>query len=461
MLPPTTDEEARVTLPAKDNAFYMRACRVRSVRRRPGLVAVALGVFVLACGAAACGSADAVGGGEAGAGGGETTSLDAAAPGDASSRPGDATLVSSGGGLQADSAGIADAAVGPDARTEWDAGPPDAGASDAGLPAVEYIGRFAFRDAAPPECEWSGSTMQARFRGTSAAAMVQGGNHYFEVVLDGVVRPTLATDGGSRYALATGLDGGDHEVVVFRRDEAAFNATALVGFDFGDGGELLPPPTRAEHRIEMIGDSITCGFGDECASAAEGFTGATENAYLAYGPLTARAFGADIHIVAWQGKGLYRNLDDSTTDTMPLLWQRTIPTDSTSTWDPSQWIPDVVVINLGTNDYDASGTDPSTEFQATYLDFVTQLESVYPNVFVFATVGPMLGGAHYAAVKTAISNVVATRKAAGDGRVQLVEFPTQDCADASSCGCAGHPNLAEHQKMATILEAAIHAALGW
>jgi hypothetical protein len=147
---------------------------------------------------------------------------------------------------------------------------------------------------------------------------------------------------------------------------------------------------------------------------------------------------------------------------MPILWQRTIPTDATSSWDPSRWVPDAVVINLGTNDYNAAGPDPSSDYQATYLQFVARLRSVYPGAFVFCAVGPMLGGSKYSAVKAAISNVVSMRSGAGDNRVALVEFPTQSCgADGSGCGCAGHPNAAEHQHMASLLEASMRSALGW
>jgi hypothetical protein len=166
--------------------------------------------------------------------------------------------------------------------------------------------------------------------------------------------------------------------------------------------------------------------------------------------------------VAWSGKGLYRNLDDTMTETMPILWQRTIPTDASSTWNPSQWIPDVVVINLGTNDYGADSTDPSVPFQTTYLNFVATLRTAYPNAFILGAVGPMLSGTNYTAAKTVITNVVSMRAAGGDAKMALVEFPTQDCgSDGSACGCDYHPNAAEHQTMATILEGAIHTAIGW
>jgi hypothetical protein len=212
----------------------------------------------------------------------------------------------------------------------------------------------------------------------------------------------------------------------------------------------------------VVGDSISAGFCDETAGTNTPFTAATENEYLAYGPLTARSLGADIHVVAWSGKGMYRNLDGTTTETVPVLWERTIPTDKTSRWDPSQWVADAVVINLATNDYNAKGADPTSAYQATYLQFVTRLRSVYPGAFLFCAVGPMLGGTRYASAKAAISNVISTRQAAGDVRLQLVEFPTLNCGQGgSACGCAGHPTVAQHQTMAGILEAAMRTSLGW
>jgi lysophospholipase L1-like esterase len=391
---------------------------------------------------------------------------DAAASGDAG-LPSEASVADAAmAGDGADAANEPDSRVASDSSASDSSGPDsssaDSSGPEAGPPAVVFIGRFDTSNPSQPEAEWSGSAMQARFSGTSVSARLGGNGNYFAVVVDGVVGSPLQTTGASSYPVASGLAAGTHDVLVFRRDEAFDQPTQFLGFDFGAGGQLLAPPPALPHRIEVIGDSISAGFGDECANASDAFMSSTENEYIAYGPLAARALDAEIHIVAWSGKGMYRNLDGTTTETMPILWQRTIPTDATSTWDPSRWVPDAVVINLGTNDYNATGADPSSEYQATYLQFVTQLRSVYPTAFIFCAVGPMLGGTQYAAVKAAISNVVSSRGGSGDTRLQLVEFPTQNCGtDGSGCGCAGHPNAAEHQSMAAVLEASMRSALGW
>lgn len=374
--------------------------------------------------------------------GGDSTEPESAAPSDATA---------------ADVLGESDSINGMDSSSQADSMAPDVSA-----PAVRFIGRFDLTNPSQPTAEWSASAIEARFSGSSVSVRLGGTGNYFAVVLDGAVQPVLKTSGAPRYSIASGLGAGAHQVLVLRRDEAFDQPSQFLGFDFGPGGQLLPPPAAAPHRIEVIGDSISAGFGNECANAQEQFSPATENEYIAYGPLTARSLNADIHVVAWSGKGMYRNLDGTTAETMPILWQRTIPTDKTSRWDPSRWVPDAVVINLGTNDYGASGVDPSTEYQATYLQFVSQLRSAYPGAMLFCAVGPMLGGTRYASVKTVIGNVIAMRASAGDMRLRLVEFPTQNCgANGSMCGCAGHPNAAEHAAMATTLEAAMRTALGW
>ena len=352
--------------------------------------------------------------------------------------------------------GLPDAAQDAAAAAAQDA----ADAAPIGPPAVRYIGRFDLSKPDAPSAEWSGSAMEARFSGTQVAARLGGSNNYFDVVLDGVVQPVIKTSGQASNAIATGLAAGTHDVLVFRRDEAFDNPATFSGFDFGSGALLAPPPAPAR-RIEIVGDSISAGYGDECANASTGFSAATENEYVAYGPLAARALGADVHVIAWSGKGLYRNLDGSTTETMPILWKRTIPTDASSHWDSSQWIPDVVVINLGTNDYNAGGGDPSASFQSTYLQFVEQLEACIRACSSSARSG------RCSEARATLPSRRPSRTSCRCGATRVTRAcgssssPRRTAAPMGPGADAIHPNAAEHQKMATVLEAAVRSALGW
>ena len=65
-----------------------------------------------------------------------------------------------------------------------------------------------------------------------------------------------------------------------------------MGLTVGDGA-LMDPPAGAGRLIEVIGDSITCGYGNLGTLAdADCFT--TESHWDTYGAVAARALGAEV-----------------------------------------------------------------------------------------------------------------------------------------------------------------------
>src|SRR5262245_24436105 len=232
----------------------------------------------------------------------------------------------------------------PDLPVSPPAGIPDAGAAvGAGEPAVHFVGRMDTSDPAGPRFAWSGAGVVANFSGTAVTLRLDDpGTNQFTVVLDGEVAPTLVTTAGpSDYVLASELAPGTHRVEVYRRTEASFGPTQFLGFDFGAEGELLPP-SPVSLRIEIIGDSVSAGYGNEGVLPC-GFSADTENHYLTYGAIAARALGAELSTVAWSGKGVVYNYDTDVNEPMPDLYGRTLPQDPASTYDFAIQ-PDVVLI---------------------------------------------------------------------------------------------------------------------
>jgi lysophospholipase L1-like esterase len=338
-------------------------------------------------------------------------------------------------------------------------------------PGVRFVGRMDTTTPTEPSFEWEGCGIEASFRGTQVSMTMRGdatAPNYFAVFVDGTEQPTLVVNGAAAtsYPLATGLSAGTHHVLVFRRAESFQNATQFVSFDFGTGGDLLAPPAALTRRIEFIGDSITAGYGVECTNANTGFTAATENEYLAYGSITARDLNAEAHVIAWSGEGVYRNYGSDPADGGPLMpdyWLRTLPTLPTSTWDFSQWTPDAVVVNLGTNDFSTTPpADIDAQYQSHYLAFIQRIHTTYPSAHIFCALGPMLGDPQLSEARTAINAVIGAMQDGGLRTIELVEFPAQDCgANGDGCGCDYHPNKATQQGMATQLETAMSAAMGW
>jgi len=334
---------------------------------------------------------------------------------------------------------------------------------DAGPPALGYVGRIDLSQAAGPRFEWSGTQVIARFVGTGINIQMADYGNYFDVYLDGVLQPTqimgVGGNGTTDYPLASGLTNGTHEVILYRRTEAQVSLTQILGVTFPPGGSLLPPPQRPNRRIEIVGDSISCGLGVLGVGPTCTPTNANEDHDDSYGALTARALNADLITIAWSGKGMYEDYGGATTSTMPDLYPYSMPTQpATATlWNFSEWTPDAVVINLGTNDF--WNGDPGAQFESTYLSFVQTVRGHYPNAYIVCANGPLLVSPDFTTAETYITGVVSQMKAAGDTRIEYLSFGMQGAGNGY--GCDYHPSAATHAIMATTLEAALSSALGW
>jgi lysophospholipase L1-like esterase len=304
-----------------------------------------------------------------------------------------------------------------------------------------------------PRFEWSGVNISANFSGTQISAVLNDGNNKntFEVVVDGGTPSKFATvSGQTTYQLASGLANGTHSVLVWRNTEASYNVTEFGGFGgYSSGGGLLAAPAAPAHRIEVIGDSISCGAGIE-GSGSCSTTQANENDYYAYGSVAARVLGADLHTIAWSGIGMYRNYNQTgpTGQAMPNRYDYAIPTTSTA-WDFTQYQPQAVVINLTSNDFSTQG-DPGQPYIDAYANFVQHVRSKYPDTYFFCVIEWSTSGPD-------INQIVSNVKAGGDAKIEAFDIRPY----ANSSGCSGHPNIAGSQAMGNALAAEIKRVLGW
>jgi lysophospholipase L1-like esterase len=340
---------------------------------------------------------------------------------------------------------------GVDAPAPAEAGPPDAGPTEA----LHFVGRFDTSDPKGPRFAWPASAIYTRFSGTGAKlALHDTGTNFFDVSIDGAPPVLVKTSSASdSYAIASGLPDGEHAVAIVRRTESFVGIAQFLGVTSNEGRPLVPTPAPFPRTIEVIGDSITCGYGVLGASATCSFSDDTEDEELAYGALAAKALGAAHTAIAYSGIGVYRNYGGDTTNTMQDRWKRTFADDAASTWD-FRLVPDVVVVNLGTNDY-AKG-DPGQPFQDAYLAFLKAIRAKYPNAPILGALSPMLSGASRSAARTAIQAAIG---AAADPKATYFEFDEQSAADGY--GCDYHPSQVTQKKMSDKLVPAIKSAAGW
>jgi lysophospholipase L1-like esterase len=351
----------------------------------------------------------------------------------------------------------------------------DSTAGDADLEGDAFVcgvlaeGRFDRSDPQALAFAWSGSRLSARFSGTSAGVVMDdaSGKNQFAVAIDGVLQTNKLSlkRGEHAYLLRAGLAPGEHEVMLHRLTEANQGETKFLGFRFGERGQMLSYAHRSGRRIEVIGDSISTGYGNEGADKACHFSPDTENHYLTYESIAARRVGAELVTVAWSGKGVFTNRGSAVdTIAMPVLWKRTLPERDDSRWNFADYQPDAVVVNLGSNDFAPEVADWSP-FAGAYLSFVREVRARYPKAAIFCALGPALsdnwpeGRMALSNARRGVQGAVDALRRAGDAKVHFIEFPVQ--TEANGYGCDWHPSLKTHELMATQLEAELREKMGW
>ncbi len=317
---------------------------------------------------------------------------------------------------------------------------------------VHFVGRFDTSDPAGPRFAFPGSAISAHFSGTGIGVVLDdSGQNQFDVVVDGAAPMLLSTQGSVSTLLATGLVAGEHDVTLVKRTESFQGIVQFKGF-MPVGGALIATPFPFSRSMELVGDSITCGYGDLGTVPTCTFSADTEDENQAWGALAAQQLGAMHVAVAYSGKGIYRNYGGDMTDPMPVVWARTFADDPSSTYDFMQYVPDVVVINLGTNDY--STGDPGLPFESAYTAFLVQVRLAYPGAFIVCATGPMTDDATYRA------HVQAAIDATGDSKISTLDLGLQNCS-TDGCGCDYHPNQTTQAKMAQALVAHVKTLLPW
>jgi lysophospholipase L1-like esterase len=329
-------------------------------------------------------------------------------------------------------------------------------------------------DSMNPSGSWGPIYLKAKFEGTSVGIKLKDAANTFAYSIDGGPMKVLGPTSATEHALASGLADGEHTLELARRSEGGFGKTVVGGLVLDPGKNLLAPEPRPAHKIEIIGDSISAGYGDE---GGGGNTPANQNGYMAYGPQLARMLDAEWSVVAHSGQGMYRNGCEALPPTarhMPDEFKLTQhPAVPGGNWDFGAWKPDVLVIALGTNDFSdyppGSCAHPTDDaFESAYGAFIDFARGVYPKAEIFA-LGTFLSTAsnQFGTCNQDICNVIGAKKAAGDAHLHCVDPGFTSTTGAwlpdgtYYVGDWTHPTVASHTLIANRLRDIIRPVMGW
>ena len=222
--------------------------------------------------------------------------------------------------------------------------------------------------------------------------------NYFEVLLDGESKGNIEIkEGRNSYDLTEFLLEGKHELTLYKRTESFVGICGVHGFN--GHGEFFELVEREQLRMEFIGNSIICGYGNGLSIAmppegnpTTGFTGKNENNFMSYSSIVGRQLDAEVCQVCYSGRGIFRNCDGTEDYTIPKTYHKIIPDEPGSKWDFSSWIPDVVLVNLGTNDFAKDPTLPLTDslLEEAYRRFLWVVKNYYPESKIVLLGSPMI-----------------------------------------------------------------------
>ena len=244
--------------------------------------------------------------------------------------------------------------------------------------------------------------------GTLLNVSVDGGeNEVVELSLDGLT--TLATD----------LPKGEHTIEVISgtstkysttpdtdKGTQAFDGTLQLNKLYYSGIPATYESSKAS-RILFIGDETTCGMGLGTSLEEGGYK--ESNSYYSYASVLGRMLDAEVEVNArcgakvchfvWadcgasnnegRGKGLCNGID----------WLKSINVRNNTEYDYANNQPDLVVINLGTNDIpyekDENGKwvgvwdDTGDKYSEEVPPLLNRVHTLYPNAKIIWTVGMM------------------------------------------------------------------------
>ena len=339
---------------------------------------------------------------------------------------------------------------------------------------ILYAGRICFTNPERPAWNYPGVQIVAAFEGTSLKMMAKPKSGYFMAQIDQAEPFKVAFRGerDSVVTLATALPDSRHTVRLMYAIEGYEMYPEFWGFILDEGKSLVEAPAFPSRKIEFIGNSITCGYGNEGRLKEEGFEYETENHYYSYASITARNLNAQHWVVARSGIGAYRNYGEAKTGSprscMPVQYEYTgyaydldLRKEASflkEKWDFSRYQPDVVCINLGTNDLSTNNYDLELLKQG-YQRLLKMVRQHNPKARIVFLTGSMLYNQELQEARLLLDGIVAEAQKAGDK--EIYRFDMSPIDGEEFYGNDWHPNVYEDEKMAAELTAYLRKLMNW
>jgi len=338
---------------------------------------------------------------------------------------------------------------------------------------VRWIGRTEYGSDGVMYCYYTATGFAVKFTGKELKVTFNASNTssdknrpYFIASVDGEIAPDgksfALTEATQTVTVAENLSYGTHTVTVLKRSEPENSLTSVSKIE--TDGEFKEPQKHEGLKFQILGGSGISGHG--CLGrAGEGWTTENSSSLNGFGYLAAKAFGAETQFVSNSGMGLlwgYRGVSNllEAYDATGLTAEykadgSTKSVKATGEWEHSGWIPDVIIVNIGGNDWNShisalSGTarvTAETQFEDAVKELLTKIHTLYPEAKVVWTCNSLRSG------NGALANEAIATLDFKNG-IKLVEI------DDKKDGADNHASAATQAANAKTVAEAITSAFG-
>ena len=244
----------------------------------------------------------------------------------------------------------------------------------------------------------------------------------------------------------------------------------LVIWGMESDGEFLPVEEKA-YKLEFVGDSITSGEGTYGAQTEEDWISMFKSCSHSFPYLVSKEMHAEFRAISQSGWGVLTGWDNNPDHNVPSRYEKICGFEEGKTagesgadkpYDFSEWIPDAVIINLGTNDASAfkepmwrdsysgrtfkqhKNADGSymrkdvLRLEKAMTDFLTMVRKDNPTAHILWAYG-MIGHELSPIIKEAVENY---KKESKDLNVSFLELPD---TSEEQMGSLQHPGKKSHE----------------
>lgn len=322
----------------------------------------------------------------------------------------------------------------------------------------------------------SASGIEFTFHGTSAAVDIVSDSSAFgasdsqarfAVYVNGERKlDEMIKDYEKSYDIFSSDEAEDVTVRIVKLSESANSSFGIKDLTVTSDNGISPTPEK-DLKIEFIGDSITCAYGVDDEVKEHHFSTETEDATKSYAYKTAEKLDADYSLVCYSGHGIvsgYTSEKKNTSQLVPTVYEQFAKSygsansyyNVSSEWDFSSFVPDFVVINLGTNDnsYTKNKQERKDEFTEGYTEFLKMIRKDNPDAYIVCTLG-LMGGELYQSIEDAVS---AYTDETGDSNVSAFRLSQQDM-NANGIAADWHPSEKSHEVAANELSEYIRSLM--